>query len=154
VGNRKGQGKGKGGATKSIPTPKLSNGQIPFPTIPASELLSFSFKYLDCIHPKFSFRNREVAYYSKIFERMKNICTMKIGEIKNTYGNSKALRCHSIEWSKTSEPDGFSCLNEQLRQQEPYQFCISQSAYGRVVGFIVDSVFFVVWFDHDHALYS
>ncbi|MDD1966378.1 hypothetical protein ACIPO9_04375 [Pseudomonas sp. NPDC090203] len=44
-------------------------------------------------------------------------------------------------------------LNEQLRSSTPFQFAVSANLHGRIHGFFVDHVFFVVWLDPDHCLY-
>lgn len=66
---------------------------------------------------------------------------------------SKALRAHSLDWARTSKPDGFAHLNEQFRAMEAYQFQLSKHK-GRVHGFFVDVTFHVVWLDPDHNLYD
>jgi len=69
----------------------------------------------------------------------------------------KPLRSHAIDWSKTTRPAGFTHLNLTLREQiadDAWQFSISSNQYGRVHGFIVQSVFYVVWLDPEHKLYA
>ena len=66
---------------------------------------------------------------------------------------SSSLRIHPIEWEQTSEKQGFANLNEQLQSLTPYQFHISSNEYGRVHGFFLGNVFFVVWLDPKHKLY-
>jgi hypothetical protein len=68
--------------------------------------------------------------------------------------HSKALRAHPIDWDKTTEPDGFTCLNEQLRSLDGFQIEIEKELYGRIHGFPLENIFFIVWLDPDHNLYK
>ena len=117
----------------------------------APSKLSFSFRYMDRQHNKFSYSEREAGYFCKVLERLSVLCDKTVLEVQAE--RSSALRAHPIEWDHTSEPTGFSHLNEQLRESRPYQFSISSNAHGRVHGFFIDHVFYVVWLDPDHRLY-
>ncbi|OGA45616.1 MAG: hypothetical protein A3G25_04840 [Betaproteobacteria bacterium RIFCSPLOWO2_12_FULL_63_13] len=66
----------------------------------------------------------------------------------------KALRSHKIEWDHTSETQGYSHLSEQMQDCEPWQFSLARDEFGRIHGLWIDEVFYVVWIDHDHALYN
>lgn len=136
---------------------KMKAGDLPkSPTIKAGQvnnhqLLSFSFRYIDHQHQKFDYSGREATYFCKVIERLTALSACTTQELH--VSRSKALRVHPIEWGTTSEPDGFSHLNEQLRESRPYQFSISSNAHGRVHGFFLENVFHVVWLDPDHSLY-
>lgn len=112
----------------------------------------FSFKHLDIQNQKFSINGRNSQYFEKMLERLKSICLMRKKEIVNNH--TKSLRAHTINWQDTTEPEGFSQLNEQLQQITPYQFEISVNKHGRVHGFFIENIFFIVWFDPDHLLYK
>jgi hypothetical protein len=75
---------------------------------------------------------------------------MRIDELK---AGGKATRCHSIDWDRTTEPNGYGHLTAQLRDCEPYQLTISANEHGRVHGIMIDNVFYVVWVDPNHSLY-
>ena len=115
------------------------------------DTIHFSFKYLDLTNTHFSINQRTSKYFEKIIARLKELCTLKAKEI---YANrSRALRAHPIQWKETTQPKGFIHLNEQLQQIPPYQFQISTNEHGRVHGFFISNIFFIVWFDPDHKLY-
>jgi hypothetical protein len=59
---------------------------------------------------------------------------------------SKSLRCHAIDWNKVTE-SGFGFPNEDELVDKPYQFQLSSNEHGRVHGFFIDEVFYVVWLD-------
>lgn len=113
--------------------------------------LSFSFQYIDPAHAKFGFSGQTPAYFCKLLERLKDISTLT--SLEFTTNRNAALKSHCIEWKTTSEPDGFTHLNEQFQSYTPYQFAISRNEYGRIHGFFIGNVFYVVWLDPDHQLY-
>jgi len=114
------------------------------------ETLRFSFQHLEISHEKFRLDGRAAQYFIKLFERLQNLSSLKHTEFTSNRGNS--LRSHPIDWGNTSEKDGFTHLNNQLKGLPPCQFQVSKNN-GRVHGFLLDNVFFVVWFDPDHLLY-
>lgn len=114
-------------------------------------MLTFSFRHLDLNHDKFSVEGRDGRYLTKLLSRLRDVCCMTMAHLKAD--RSKALHSHPIRWPETSEPDGYSHLNEQLQSCEPWQFSVSGNEYGRVHGFVIDTIFYVVWLDPDHQLY-
>ena len=114
------------------------------------DLVTFSFRHLS-LSEKYTFpAHALINYVQALFERLRSVSDMRVNEIK---GAGKGLRCHSIDWTNTTEPDGFAHLSQQLRDCEPRQFSVSANAHGRVHGILIDNVFYVVWFDPNHALY-
>jgi hypothetical protein len=116
-------------------------------------IIKFSFKYLDLSNPKFQVGHRGGRYVTKLVERLRDVSCLDVvsGFLCN---RSSALRAHPITWRGTTEKNGFSGLNEQLRDIDGYQFEVSKKSHGRVHGFVIDSIFFVVWLDPDHKLYK
>lgn len=129
----------------------VHQGKIPaIPQIP-DDLVRFSFRYFD--HSgDFSPEGQSEKYLFKFLERLKALSDCKVSEL--TSNRSSSLRFHPIHWPDTAASEGFSHLNEQLQAAIPYQFAISANAYGRVHGFFIDNVFFIVWLDPNHSLYS
>ena len=131
----------------------LTGGNITAGRLPEfPKNLSFSFKYLENDHNKFAFSNQSADYFCKVMERLKSLCSMTEHEL--SANRSNALRAHPIDWDDTSEKNGFSQLNEQLQMFKPYQFSVSSNAHGRIHGFVSASVFYVIWLDPHHRLYS
>ena len=115
-----------------------------------TELVNFSFKYLNEKAEKFIYSNKDGRYFTTLKERLKAISGMSITEL---YANrSGALRCHPINFVRTSEPD-FGIPQEEQIATQPYQFSISANQDGRVHGFIIKNTFYIVWLDPDHHLY-
>jgi hypothetical protein len=117
----------------------------------SSDLIKFSFKYL-AYSDKFSLNKADNNYIIKLMERLKNVSSIAISDFRNN--KSKALRAHMHDWRRTTEKDGFNCLNDQLKQCEAWQFQLSSNEHGRVHGILLDETFYIVWFDLDHALYQ
>lgn len=132
----------KGGNVKATP-PKNEEGAM-----------IFSFKHLQLEHPKgkFCIKAKDGDYIFKVLSRLKDVSQQKASDLRQSGG--KSLRAHTIDWSSTSEKDGFSHLNEQLQSVTPYQFQFSANEYGRIHGFFIENVFYAVWLDPGHELYS
>lgn len=129
---------------------KSSN--IPKPPIQAAGVIRFSFKYLDLVsNQKFGIHQCAEGYLAKLLERLKDLSSLS--EMEFRASRSSSLRAHQIDWERTSEPNGFLSLNEQLRALRAWQFEITSNAHGRVHGFLLEDTFFVVWVDPAHQLY-
>jgi hypothetical protein len=113
----------------------------------------FSFKYLDLdSNPKFSLAGCGESYLEKLLLRLRDVSSITYDEFISS--RSPALRSHRINWEDTSEPEGFTSVNAYLREQPAFQFAISSNEYGRVHGFLLGNVFYIVWLDPNHNLYS
>lgn len=112
--------------------------------------ISFSFKYYQDSHSKFSCTEKEVIYWLTLLDRLKAISSLTAQEL---FANrSSSLRCHPIKWEDTSE-SGFGFLNEEQLVDTPYQFSLSSNEHGRVHGFFIDEIFYIVWLAPEHRLY-
>jgi hypothetical protein len=114
--------------------------------------IGFSFRYFKDDNDKFSVRGRDATYLQALLLRLRDLSTLTFEEIINN--RSKSLRCHPIKWSDTTEPNGFGLPNEDKLVDTPYQFQISANEHGRVHGFFIENIFYIVWLDPDHNLYS
>jgi hypothetical protein len=111
--------------------------------------LSFSFVHFKSDHSEYGLAGKNLEYFLKLIERLKAVSSIPVGELHAS--QSKALRCHPIDWAGTNEKNGFGIADED--QIEPMQFSISKTKYGRVMGFFISNVFYIVWLDHDHNVY-
>lgn len=116
------------------------------------EGISFSFRYYQDGKDKFSIEGRDARYLASLLRRLRDLSQLNSQEVINN--QSKSLRCHGIVWKNTTEPNGFGIPNEEQLVNVPYQFQISANEYGRVHGFFSENVFYIVWLDPDHNLYS
>ncbi|HAA28446.1 MAG TPA: hypothetical protein DCE56_13135 [Cyanobacteria bacterium UBA8553] len=113
--------------------------------------ISFSFRYFKDDNDKFSVRNRDATYLQALLVRLRDLSTLTVQEIVNN--RSKSLRCHKIVWNNTTE-SGFGLPNENQLVDSPYQFQISANEHGRIHGFLIENIFYIVWLDPDHNLYQ
>ncbi len=129
-----------------------SAAKIPQPEDIHQGLVSFSFKYLELEHDKFGLPDAAVKahYLNALFDRLKQASSMTCHEFRQA---GKALRSHCIDWDRTSEPDGFAHMSEQMQGCQPWQFSLARDELGRVHGLWVGTVFYAVWVDHEHKLY-
>lgn len=114
-------------------------------------LIKFSFKYLHMGHEKFKYDDQDAQYFLKLIERMQGLSFFKVSELQ--VSRSKSLRFHDNDWSRTTE-DCFGLPNEEELVDKPWQFEISSIEHGRVHGFFIGNVFYIVWFDPKHLLCS
>lgn len=113
--------------------------------------ISFSYRYFKDSNNKFSISTKDARYLEAFIQTLRDLSTMTINEI--TVTNAKSLRCHAIDWNQTTETC-FGLPNEEQLVDTPYQFQLSSNEYGRVHGFFIENVFYIVWLDPDHRLYS
>jgi hypothetical protein len=118
----------------------------------APETLGFSFKYLQTQNEKFSICDRDANYLAAFLERLRDLSTLTAQEVK--MNRSQSLRCHPIKWGETTEPNGFGIPNEKELVTIPYQFSLSTNEHGRVHGFFIEDIFYIVWLDPNHNLYQ
>jgi len=147
----------------SKPRPSDTAGRgIPAPSRAAMERpVTFSFEHFDGGTDDFSPRrcNRQgrSAYIEKFCQRLKEVCRWKMGEFIRAADSS--LKVHPICWNDVNEKHrGFRGISgsEQLKDaamNSARQFSISGNKYGRVHGFTIDEVFYIVWLDPEHQLY-
>ncbi|MEH1781133.1 MAG: hypothetical protein V7K67_07390 [Nostoc sp.] len=112
--------------------------------------ISFSFKYYQDSNSKFSCSQKEVIYWLTLLDRLKALSSLTAQEL--LVNRSSTLRCHPIKWEDTSER-AFGLPNEEQLVDIPYQFSISSNEHGRVHGFFINEIFYIVWLDRDHLLY-
>jgi hypothetical protein len=103
-------------------------------------------------NPKFGLHHCADGYLEKLLTRLQDVNRMRVEEFRSL--PTKQVRNHRITFSETSEPNGFQTLNGQLKAKEAWQFEITANEHGRVHGILIDEVFFVVWLDPCHNLYS
>lgn len=116
------------------------------------ENISFSFKYLN-FNSKFTISECELDYFDRLLQRLKILGTMKMEEFLDKK-HIDVLRNHKIDWEKDGVTEtGFNLPLEADILDEPWQFSVSSGRKnGRVHGFIIGNIFYIVWFDPKHNL--
>jgi hypothetical protein len=112
---------------------------------------SFSFKYFQADHDKFSIREQDGKYLQALLKRLRELSKLTVKEIVNDH--SKSIRCHPIVWEETTE-DSFGIPNEEQLVDTPYQLFEISLSQGRAHGFFIENIAYIVWLDPEHKLYQ
>jgi hypothetical protein len=126
------------------------NSKIKSTKLGESSGISFSYKYFQADHSTFCCKSRDTSYFLVLLERLRDLSRSTALELKQC--RSSSLRCHPIKWSDTTQ-DSFGIPNEEQLIDIPYQFSLSSNEHGRVHGFFIEEIFYVVWLDPNHDLY-
>lgn len=139
--------------TTKLPHPKIPDTEkqrtLPYNgSVVSDKGFSFSFACFDRQHKLFNLgcdktENGIVssAWFLELLDCLKEINNKTFAELK---GGKFDL--HPVSWNTANTPP--PNMSEQL---DFWQFRINK-AKGRVVGFILDSVFYIVWLDPHHNL--
>lgn len=131
-----------------IPSKSGNDGLLPFNGCAVKEgMFAFSFACFSQGHELFNLGGKAEdgtvggRWFIELMNCLKSVSTKTISELRRS-----VHELHPIDWSATNTPPPNN--NEQL---EYWQFRINKSR-GRVIGFLIDSVFYVVWLDPHHNL--
>lgn len=115
------------------------------------DLVRFSFRHLHA-NEKFCLPDlgAKPEYIPTLLDRLKHVSNMRMSEFRQA---GKVLRSHAHEWHKTSEPNGYSHLSQQLQDCQAWQFSLAREELGRVHGILIDDVFYIIWLDPEHRMY-
>lgn len=111
----------------------------------------FSFKYLQSKDNFCITKYDDLIDIKKCLERLKVINDMSISDFRMY---KTELRNHAVNFSDTTE----ECFwipheDELIWDTWVFQFWISKAKW-RVIWFIIQNTFYIVWFDPLHELYS
>jgi len=79
---------------KRIEIEKSCDSSIKPTKVRINQGISFSFKYYQNRHDKFSCGDKEITYCLALLDRLKDLSTMSVQEL--LVNRSKTLRCHPI----------------------------------------------------------
>jgi hypothetical protein len=126
------------------------SGYIPPVETPRNGEVSFNFKRLYVKGDKFNYKGKDTSYFLALVERLRNLCSMSRMDL--LANRSSSLRCHRIDFSESNvSEETFGILGEDI-DNDAWQLGISANAHGRIHGYFVGDVFYVVWFDPYHEL--
>lgn len=114
-------------------------------------IICFSFQHFDSSDEEVCPPTFQPHYTQTLIQRLKALSAWTLKDFMNAHSSS--IRAHTHDWSKTARPKGFQHLNEQLKGCPAWQFQLSQEEHGRVHGFFINHVFYIVWLDRDHKVY-
>ena len=117
---------------------------------PNARTIQFSFKHLDINNPKFPVNACTAEFWFALAAKIVEYSQWPVDVFEDQ--NDEAHR-HIIDFTETNEPDGFAHLGtDQLAYAPTWQFQVGVEQW-RVLGFILDEVFYIVWLDPNHIIY-
>lgn len=121
-------------------------------TVNKNEPVSFNFRRLKTEGDKFVYKDKDASYFNKLIERIRDVCSMT--RLDMTIRNARSLRCHKIpfEDEKVTE-EGFGNVGDDVCD-DAWQFQLSSNEHGRVHGYFVGNIFYIVWLDPNHELWE
>ena len=124
--------------------------------IDETEKVSFNFRRLQNVTEKFEYQNRDSNYFNCLITRFCEISKMNRIELVTTNrGAHCGLRCHTIDFKEDRvTEDGFGIPGNEELDDDAWQFSLSGNEHGRVHGYFVGNIFFIVWLDPEHNLYK
>ena len=129
---------------------RLTNEKITLPfngNAVTEKSFSFSFACFDRTHELFNLGDNTAEgvvsgkWFIDLFDCFKSVNNKSIPELKVSIHD-----LHPVKWSTAN-----ATIPDNSEQCEYWQFRISKSK-GRVIGFLIDGVFYVVWLDPHHNL--
>lgn len=135
-------------ATKLTKVGKIGNAvQLPFNgSIVEDKGVSFSFSCFDRKHELFNLGGNDKdgtvggKWFLRLLDCLKSVSGKTIGDLRRSTHD-----LHPVKWNSAN----VACPSSN--QAEYWQFRIDKS-HGRVIGILIDSVFYVVWLDPYHNL--
>lgn len=110
----------------------------------------FSWEFFDRNHELFNCGKVGPEWFVDLMDVMKSISTMEFDKFKLHSGSP--LRVHSHDWNRVVAKYPLNKKFLEQIEQDTLQFAVSK-ANGRVHGFYVSNVFYIVWLDPHHNLY-
>ena len=138
--------------TKKIKKGSVQQDTLIKKTAVKDPLITFSFRFFDPTDGTLCPGIFKDGYTQTLMQRLRALSEWTLQDFYGPPGQN--IRAHTHTWSETARPDGFArLLNEELRASPGWQFSISANKYGRVHGIMIDSTFYIIWLDQNHALY-
>lgn len=113
---------------------------------PPDQTITFSFKYLHP-NPPVSQEFPE-GYFAELLRCLQHHSRQFKSELVGS--RNPAEKAHGINWATSNVPQGFDHLPKQLREMNGYQLSVKREEFGRIVGLLLENVFYVCWFDPQH----
>ena len=142
----------KNSSKVNLPTPQIPNipsiKTLPYNGSAISEKgFSFSFSCFDHSHELFNLgdtnKNGVVdgSWFIDLLDCFRSVNSMTVQQVKESLHD-----LHPVDWKKANAKRPLDS-----DQQEYWQFRINKSK-GRIIGILIDGIFYVVWLDPHHNL--
>lgn len=139
----------------------------------SSEKLKVSFEYMDWETEEFFFHGLESEYYKKFFECITQIQKSVEKDIveqthpslrpksifnkngtKNEFPTSVVEKLANKLLPETKDIESAKARAKKITENSAFEVTVTKEKKGRIHGFILNKIFYVVWVDPAHNLYS
>ncbi len=117
-----------------------------------NEHLKFSFIYFDRAHKLFNCGRVEASWFIELVDHLREVSRLTKSEFLHDQKYKRHYETHRHPWGKLEHRYPLDETYFEQIKDECYQFRISSSK-GRVHGFFILNIFYVVWLDPHHNLY-
>lgn len=117
--------------------------------IDTKQTVSFNFKQIYIKEwGKFNYNSCQINYFKKLLERLKHISEYTKSDSVCFFNPFKFKKIDFKRKDVTEETFGFETENDE----NAWEFKITANKHGRIHGYFIGNVFYVVWFDPKHLL--
>lgn len=114
-----------------------------------NDQLKFSFTYFDRQNHLFNCGGTDNSWFISLVDHLKEVSNLTKNEFLFGQQHRNHFKAHQHDWGKLSHRYPVSApLFEQIKD-DCWQFRLSKST-GRIHGFVIANVFYVVWLDPHH----
>lgn len=116
-----------------------------------NQKLSFSFEFYDFKNKKYSLLKWSNEQILNTIARLKDINTKTFNEMRK---QSRVYSFGEVDWSRTIFPRGFT--NPMVNNLPAFHFALLgvNGQLARVFGGYAQGIFYIVWFDLNHEIWS
>lgn len=115
----------------------------------ATTTLTFSFRFFEGKHETFCCDTIKSEWFIRFLDSLQEISRLIWAEV---HSRRNHFRVHKHDWSRLKHRFALpNAIFEQI-EEDCYQWSLSKGK-GRVHGFLISDVFYVVWLDPNHQLY-
>jgi hypothetical protein len=124
------------------------------PTRPEEKNIGISFRYLKEGNGKFEYKKQNEGYFQELIDKIKAFCGYTRKQLESDLRLKDQWRYHEIEFGSpriTESHFGINILRNDV-YEDARQFQLTSNEHGRVHGFWIENIFYVVWLDPKHEL--
>ncbi|MEQ5975455.1 hypothetical protein U2I57_05550 [Bacillus cereus] len=114
-----------------------------------NEQLKFSFVYFDRQNSLFNCGGTQNGWFISLVDHLKEVSNLTKNEFLFTQQYKNHYKAHQHNWDKLSHRYPMSDILFEQVKDDCWQFRLSKST-GRIHGFIIGNIFYVVWLDPHH----
>ena len=107
--------------------------------------IDISFRFFDRTHKAFNLAKIEADWYLTLIDTLKDFCNRSFNNL------SKVPKYDYHDWTVKPPKYLIKDLYPDLEQQEQIQIRLDR-VKGRIHGFFVDHIFYIIWLDPEHNM--